>query len=837
MSILALNDDEKILLARIHLKLEQARKHRFIDTLFTSTEPSLDRNSRENYKHWIQFFAASRKYKEKLALCANQVGKALHIDELVYTADGQKRIGDIQLGDKIFGEDGNLTNVIGVYPQGKRQLYKISFEDKTSILADIDHIWAVFLSSARSNGLQNNVRYNFTTSEIIDYMSTGIKFSIPLCDEVQFDKSYVPFNRYLIGILLGDGSFRQKSNIQFSTSDQEIVDAFRTEYNIKKLKGIYDYSISCNERSIELREYLKSSGLWGKKSEDKFIPQNLLFDSVDNRLSLLQGLIDSDGYVDKTGKVSFSSSSKQLANDTAFLARSLGYRVKVVKSKPKTFTYKGIKKTGLPSYEVRFSGRNKQSLSRLVRKQSLINDKNLSSRKVITSIELAHIDEAICIKVDNELETFLTSDFTVTHNTTAGLYELTLHATGEYPDWWPGYRFPEGNDWWVCGVDQESVVDVLQDRLLGPVGEFGTGFLPHDAIDFTSLRDAKKAGTGVGEIRVKHKGGGFSTLTFKSYQQGRESFQGKPGISVFMDEEPPASIYSEAVTRTIAGPGLIILTFTPLKGISTVVKNFLGGSDLNKETGELSSSRYLLRATWDDAPHLTAESKAAMLEKYLPHEREARSKGIPSIGSGAIFPFAQETITCEPFEIPKYWPKAYGFDVGRNTAAVWITQDRDSGMIYVYNDFFMIEGAPSNHAEGIKGRGKWIKGAIDTAARGRSPTDGDNLFQMYKDLGLDIQNADKAVEAGLYEIFELFQAGRLKIFNTCKGLLEELSLYRRDEKGKIVKVDDHRMDAFRYAIFTRDKILKTQAEVDQANKPIELDEPITIYHQDSWMLG
>ena len=419
--------------------------------------------------------------------------------------------------------------------------------------------------------------------------------------------------------------------------------------------------------------------------------------------------------------------------------------------------------------------------------------------------------------------------------TTAGAYETTMHLTGLYPEWWDGYRFPEGNTWWICGVTQRDVVDVLQDRMLGPVGDFGSGFIPYDCIDFESLKEAKKAGTAVTTFRVKHISGSWSTVSFKSYQTGRESFQGKPGISVWMDEEPPFPIYAEATTRTIAGNGLIILTFTPLKGISDVIKNFLDGTDLNKPTGALSKSRFLLRATWDDAPHLTPEKREAQLAKYRPHERDARSRGIPSVGEGAIFPYDQDFISCEPIEIPAWWPRCMGLDVGRNTAAIWIAHDRDTGMLYAYSEFFMVEGTVLQHADGIFARGKWIKGAIDTAAHGRAQTDGENLFDMYKAIGVNIINADKSVEAGIQMIHELLQAGRLKIFNTCRGLIEEMSIYGRDHNGKIIKKNDHRLDAFRYALFTRDKLLKTEAEYN-ASLTTTYDPFTSGYdHPDSWM--
>jgi phage terminase large subunit-like protein len=419
--------------------------------------------------------------------------------------------------------------------------------------------------------------------------------------------------------------------------------------------------------------------------------------------------------------------------------------------------------------------------------------------------------------------------------TTAALTELTYHLTGEYPRWWVGHRYDGCQTWWVCGTSQKDVKDVLQERLLGPVGDFGTGFIPKHLLDFDSLKDAKKAETPITSFRVLHKTGAMSTVTFKSYEQGREAFQGKPGISVLLDEEPPLAVYTEALMRTIAGNNRAMLTFTPLKGISETVLNFLGDGDIMSAHGELAPSRYLVRASWDNTPHLTEAKKAALMLTIPEFQRDARMKGIPSLGSGAIFPVAESTWSIEPFEIPKHWARCYGFDVGRNTAAMWIAYDRESATYYTYAEAFQVEGAPSAFAASIQARGKWIRGAIDTAARGRGATDGQNLYQMYQDLGLHIQNADKAVEAGLFHILDLLIQGRLKVFNTCKGFIEEMRMYRRDEKGNIVKARDHRMDAWRYALFTADKILWTEAEANAVLNPAPYEYNPPQQYSDSWM--
>ena len=420
--------------------------------------------------------------------------------------------------------------------------------------------------------------------------------------------------------------------------------------------------------------------------------------------------------------------------------------------------------------------------------------------------------------------------------TVMAAYELTCHLTGEYPDWWEGKRFSTCNHWWVVGKSSETVRQILQLELLGPVGSFGTGFVPMDRLDFESLADAKKSSTGVSSFRVKHVNGTYSTVEFKSAEQGRQAFEGT-AKSIWIDEECPYDIYTECLLRTMTGDNILMMTFTPLKGLSEVVLSFLESGDI-MSAGETGVSKYVVRATWDDAPHLSEEAKRVMLESIPPFQRDARTKGVPQLGSGAIFPVAESEIVVQPFEIPKHWPRAYGFDVGRNTAAVWITLDRESQVLYAYADWFQAEGQPSSHSTSIQSRGKWIRGAIDTAARGRSQTDGENLFQIYTELGLRIQNADKAVESGLLEMLELFTQGRLKIFSTCTGLLEEMRLYRRDEKGNIVKKNDHRMDAFRYAVFTRDRILWTEAEANAIINPETRVFDLTYGgHRDSWMVS
>ena len=212
-------------------------------------------------------------------------------------------------------------------------------------------------------------------------------------------------------------------------------------------------------------------------------------------------------------------------------------------------------------------------------------------------------------------------------------------------------------------------------------------------------------------------------------------------------------------------------------------------------------SKYVVSATWDDVPHLSAEQKAEQLASIPPYQRDARSKGIPQLGSGAIYPVSEADIVVDDFMIPAHWPRAYGMDVGWNrTAVIWGAKNPDTQEVFLYSEHYRGQAEPVIHAEAIRGRGTWIPGVIDPASRGRGQKDGNQLLQNYVDLGLSLNSASNAVESGIYMVWMMLITGHLKVFKSCQNWLQEYRLYRRNEKGDIVKVNDHLMDATRYLI-------------------------------------
>lgn len=210
-------------------------------------------------------------------------------------------------------------------------------------------------------------------------------------------------------------------------------------------------------------------------------------------------------------------------------------------------------------------------------------------------------------------------------------------------------------------------------------------------------------------------------------------------------------------------------------------------------------SRLLITATWSDVPHLSESEKAELWASIPPYQRDARAKGIPQLGSGAVYQVPESTIAVEDFALPKHWPRAYALDAAQAgpTAAVWGALDRDADTLYIYSVYKREQAEASIHAAAVRARGQ-LPGVGDVA--GIANSDGIQFLSIYRELGLDIDLADKGVESGIQRVWELLSSGRLKVFASCGAWFEEFRLYRRDEKGRIVKSNDHLMDATRYLV-------------------------------------
>ena len=313
--------------------------------------------------------------------------------------------------------------------------------------------------------------------------------------------------------------------------------------------------------------------------------------------------------------------------------------------------------------------------------------------------------------------------------TLAGGFEIAMHATGRYPDWWRGRKFDRPITAWACGTTGETVRDTVQRVLLGRERK-GTGAIPKECIG--ELIPARGVADLLDTIRVKHSSGGLSTIGLKSYVSGRERFQGETLDCVWLDEEPAIEIYTEVLTRTNVGSGPVYLTFTPLLGVSEVVRRFLM---------EKSPDRHVTSMTIDDVKHYSDEEKARIIASYPAHELEARTKGIPVLGSGRIFPVEEGMIAIEQRDFPTHWPRIGGMDFGWDHpfAAVELVWDRDSDTIYVSRTYRCRETTPIMHAAALRPWGKDLRWAWPRDGR-RETLEGAGiaLADQYRAQGLEV---------------------------------------------------------------------------------------------------
>lgn len=417
-----------------------------------------------------------------------------------------------------------------------------------------------------------------------------------------------------------------------------------------------------------------------------------------------------------------------------------------------------------------------------------------------------------------------------TGKTYCGCIEDAIHLTGVYPEWWDGHRFNHPIVAWVASENYEITRNVLQLQLIGGYsqdGKFNNGLIHSSLI----LKKAMLSGVNgaVDYVHIKHSSGGFSSLYFKSYKQGREKFQGARCHLIHLDEEPPKDIYTECAMRLSdvdgVGQGRLILTMTPLKGYTEMMSYFLEQRTEKLKTDNIQSveelanqekyeiirtnpeitinGKYYIQATWDDNLHLSEDTKKQLRATLKPYELEAREKGIPSVGSGLVYQVQESEFLIEPIDIKPYWACVFGMDVGffAPTAVVFLAHDKDNDILYVYKEYSVSEKTAAQHAYSLKLMGcDWMPGFCDPAVNQGSQRDGERLIDDYKKAGIYLRKGKYAKELAIDSVLERIRTGRFKVFNTCRKFMEEWRGYSRDEEGKIMKGRDHLMNALEFAM-------------------------------------
>lgn len=439
---------------------------------FDKITEKYNRKLKEHQKTAVKFLVAN---KRCILADSMGLGKALENNIQLPTIDGYKKIGDIKVGDIVFDSRGKQTKVIGVYPQGVKDLYEIEFTDETKTICCEEHLWFVKDKTTFQRGGNWKI---LTTKQIIDrgleyknnIKSTckhNYKFRIPICGPVEYQEKKHFINPYLMGVMIGDGYLKRGVYISISNTDIEILHkiekmlnneycftanylTFCPIYNIVRKKEFRK-----NNNTNEYTKEIKRLGL-NLTSNYKFIPEEYKFDSIKNRIELLRGLMDTDGYItEKNNKISYSTSSHQLANDVKEIVESLGGLANVHSYDRKDKKHKTEYVVSIKIEICPFS------LKRKAERYTITKGKPKYLVKSIKDIKYSHKGEATCIKVDSKDESFLCNDYIVTHNTTSAIVaalaserrKILIITTASLKSTWKreiGFYEPEEN---ICVIN------------------------------------------------------------------------------------------------------------------------------------------------------------------------------------------------------------------------------------------------------------------------------------------------------------------------------------------------------------------------------------------------
>ena len=408
--------------------------------------------------------------------------------------------------------------------------------------------------------------------------------------------------------------------------------------------------------------------------------------------------------------------------------------------------------------------------------------------------------------------------------------EVSYHLTGNYPEWWQGKRFDRPVLVWTGSPTNETSRDIVQTELFGGPGEkLGTGAVPKvKIIGQPSMRQAGVKNV-METVNVRHKSGGVSTCTLKTYEMGWPKFQGTAPHVVWLDEEPDDyMIFSECQTRILTSKGILLVTFTPLRGVTELVQHFMdGGNGIS-----------ITNATWNDAPHLSKDDQERLSSSYRAHERDARTKGIPMLGEGAVFPVDDADIRVDAFEIPSYFARIKGCDFGMDhpAAGVELAWDRDADIVYVIDCYKKAnEKAPYHAAWFNKGQyAKIIPVSWPHDGLNREKSGGATIADTYRKHGVnmlsksarypkvpgqDEKGGAQPVEPIIDQVLERMMTGRFKVFAHLNEWFEEKRSYHRKDGKLSVRRDDILKATFYAVMMLRYAVAPSTSSIRRSMAP------------------
>lgn len=744
---------------------------------------------------------------------ANQIGKEQPIYSKVYTPKGVKEIGSLLVGDEVIGEDGLPHKVIGVYPQGIKPAYRVTFNDNSYTDCGLEHLWKIRTPSSKyhKNTRQGNPSpsYNqwkiLSLKEIIENWGytprEDNRVSIPMCEPVQFEmKEDLKIYPYLLGVLIGDGGLNHQ--IIITSADNEIINKVQGLLPIKhKINyiGNYGYRIvgyretndkhSKNEILNEIRN-LKLN----VKSQNKFIPEKYKYTSAENRIELLRGLMDTDGSIHGLRTIEYSSMSKQLAMDVVWLVQSLGGQAKITE---KNFKYNDENKI---CYRVMIKIENINPFS-LERKAKRFYKISRRKERILYNIQYIGHFPSVCIGVDSKEHTYLTDNFIVTHNTICLADFVNANCLGYLPRdktkktrWSPPIKVRI-----ICADWERHAKEVIIPKLY-----------QYFTLDqMVKLGDAygKKNQIGV-ESFFQYKNG--STVELMTSNLQPKAYEGWTGHIIAADEPFDKFIYDASVRGLSETDGVFLFTLTSVDSSYDWILNDVIEStneDMQKNIGcvrgvHAYANTFIPKTNFD---------KVAL--NWDEKTKKARFGGEWYSGQGKVWPeFNYDTLVCDEFKIPTDFPVVAMIDYHAciEQAVGFYAFDKP-GYKYVIDEIWeKLIPAPEEIADEIIRRkianGWRLESAyIDPFSVG--------AHKMVQNRGVNLQDAFSVIEARLsrHDIV-LYIADKdkksgienvrgwlkgvnglptLRIFKKCKRHIYEMKKWELDDNGKPADKDDH----------------------------------------------
>jgi hypothetical protein len=354
-------------------------------------------------------------------------GKAQPLYSKVLTPNGWVTMGDIKIGDDVINSKGESTKVVGIYPQGVRPVYEVIFNDKTKTRCDYNHLWSVNTLNMRNSKTRRGSKIVKTPNNgyvvkplrdlLGDIKKRGqLNYRIPIVEPIKFDEKPLEIHPYVLGLMLGDGYIGRGSII---TGDIEIINYCKELYN--GTINVYNRGNNFEVSFIDIKKNLRTLNLVDKKSIDRFIPNDYMYNSIENRVEVLQGLLDTDGYCSKSGVVEYYSISESLANDVKDLVLSLGGFSKIRLKKNVGYKKNGefIKCNDCYVVSISLPEKLNINLFKLTRKQDLVRNRvKYSLSKFIKEVNHIGYEETKCIMIESSDHLYITDNYIVTHNST-----------------------------------------------------------------------------------------------------------------------------------------------------------------------------------------------------------------------------------------------------------------------------------------------------------------------------------------------------------------------------------------------------------------------------------